>query len=328
MSKKLQEIGNQSFLSQGYSHGIALLDAKLNELRGELNYISSQLLLDFSEAAYCDAIRNMPLTVSYHIIPTAVQESINRIKDKYGEQAVLLFHKLTLCNFMKQSLMLLRAEDIFPESIVSYYDRHFEWIWKHLFCSDSRDLSYYSYTNDLFLKDLNICSLKMFPFGAQVVELAPISRKFIISYGFKQLIRSSYFYLSGIQFPSPFYHVHLDERWIGEFNRKGWYRYFKVTAEMLKRHPHVRGVFGSSWFYDPCLEKISPGLIYLRKIPELGGAKVFKFESTLMDIQNATRKSDRRAKLYMEGKYIPTSYIFIWPRDALIRWSDKSPDDF
>jgi hypothetical protein len=30
-----------------------------------------------------------------------------------------------------------------------------------------------------------------------------------------------------------------------------------------------------------------------------------------------------RKKLYEEGKYIPTSYAYIWPRRAFLNWAEK-----
>ena len=85
----------------------------------------------------------------------------------------------------------------------------------------------------------------------------------------------------------------------------------------------MRGLFGSSWFFDPDLERVSPGLLYLRRVPELGGAKLFRMGSTSQDIEMATRTSERRKALCRDGAYVPTRYVFIWARDDLIRWAEQ-----
>lgn len=297
--------------------------SQLYELRQDLNNIDNQLLTDFPESQYYETLKGFPLIANYHIIPPILQQNLAVIKLRYGQQAVATYHKLILCFLIKEALESPRLNEDFPESIVSFYNRHFTWVLQNV--QNETDDSYYDYANDLFLKDLGVCSLRMFPFGAHTVELAAMSRRFIIDYGIRQMLEASSFYMAKMRRNTPFYHIHLDTRWVADFNQVGWHRFFKAMAEMLTRNPQIRGVFGSSWFYDPHLEKISPGLIYLRRMPEHGGAKVFKFGSSSLDIKNATYKSPVRQKLYEEGQYLPTSYIFIWPRRELIQWANDLP---
>ena len=297
--------------------------SQLHELRQNLNAINNQLLPNFPESQYYETLKDFPLTANYHIIPPSLRDNLDDIKSKYGQKTTAIYHKLTLCFLIKEALEDPRLKEDFPESIVSFYNRHFTWVLQNI--QNNTDDAYYEYSNDLFLKDLNVCSLRMFPFGAHTVELAAMSRRFIVDYGIRQLLEASSFYVAKMRSNTPFYHIHLDTRWVADFNQIGWYRFFKTMAEMLKRNPHIKGVFGSSWFYDPHLEKISPGLSYLRRMPEQGGAKVFKFGSTALDITNATYKSPARKKMYEEGQYLPTSYIFIWPRYELMQWADNLP---
>ena len=300
---------------------------RIYELKEKLSSIDKQILTDFSEAEYYQAIKALPRTSGYYFIPQELRDGVDDLKSRYGQSVVSLYHRLILSFLIQKSFNILQNSEN-PKDVVLFYKRHFEWIFQNLIVQNIENIDYYDYKNDLFLKDLGICSLRIFPFGAQVVELLGISRRFILSHGFSQFLNSSYFYLAKMRGNSPFYHVHLDTRWISDFNKAGWYRFFKFMAEMLKRNPDIRGVFGSSWFYDPNLEKISPGLLYLRKIPELGGAKIFKWGRNSMDVENAICKSERRRSLYEEGKYMPTSYVFIWSRDDLIRWADSSSSSF
>lgn len=308
-----------------------IVDLKLDEFLTNLKNIDKQLLLDFPVADYCERIKSIPFAHSYNFIPRGLRKTIENMELKYGQESVTTYHKLVICHFIKESSAILQNE-IFPPDITSFYNRHFEWIVRDL-NNKSGDIHYCTYSSDFFLKDLNICSLKMFPSGAQVVELSVVNWRFIlrsIKYGsldqgeLKQLIKASYFYFTKIRADLPFYETHTDGRWLHEFNQAGWHKFYIRIAEMLKTNPHIQGVFGVSWFYDPHLENINPNLLYLRKIPEQGGARTFKFGSTPSDIKNATAASQKRRKLYEEGKYVPTSYVLIWLRDELIEWANRS----
>lgn len=109
-----------------------------------------------------------------------------------------------------------------------------------------------------------------------------------------------------------------DPHLMADFNQEGWIRFYKRVSDMLEIYPHVKGVFGSSWFFDPILEDISPRLVYLRIIVTDNGGKLFHIGSNDQSIKDATQKSQIRRKLCQEGKYIPTS---IWPRKNLIAWA-------
>jgi hypothetical protein len=307
------------------------VDLKLNQLVNDLNRINRQLLLDFPVAEYCRSIKAIPLTRSYSSIPRSLKHKIETIKSKYGPAAVATYHKLVLCYFIKESLAILQDE-IFPPDITSFYGKHFEWVFED-FEKKPSDGDHYTYNDDFFLKDLSICSLKMFPAGALTVELSLVNWRFIlrsIKYGglsqgkLSQFIEANRFYLTKVKGNMPFYETHTDGRWLREFNQAGWHKFYLRIAEMLKNNPHIQGVLGVSWFFDPHLEQISPNLLYLRQIPEQGGAKIFRFGTNPSDIKNATAVSPKRRKLYEEGKYMPTSYAVIWLRDELIEWANRS----
>jgi hypothetical protein len=317
-------IGNTQFLQDG------TVNLKLSKLTNDLNSLDKQLLINFPMDNYCRGIRKIPLTRSYGSIPQGLKKKVESIKSKYGQEAIETYHKLVLCYFIKDSLSTLR-DGFFSPDITSFYSRHFEWIFED-FDKKSINNDRYTYNDDFFLKDLSICSLKMFPAGAVTVELSLVNWRFLlrsIKYGGlnqgdpSQFVEASRFYLTRTRGDMPFYETHTDGRWLREFNQEGWRKSYIRIAEMLKTNSHIQGILGVSWFFDPHLEAISPNLLYLRNLPEQGGARILKFGTTNSDIKNATAVSQKRRKLYEEGTYVPTSYAMIWLREDLIEWANK-----
>lgn len=120
----------------------------------------------------------------------------------------------------------------------------------------------------------------------------------------------------------PWLEVHTESRELADFNEAGWDRAWATAAEILKRRPHMAGMLGSSWFYDPPLEQISPRLAYLRLNPLKHGAFMVHQGPGEIHTQRAATSSPTRKALIEEGKYTARSWIVAWPRAALIRWAD------
>lgn len=120
----------------------------------------------------------------------------------------------------------------------------------------------------------------------------------------------------------PWLEVHTESRELSDFNEAGWDRAWATAAEILKRRPHMAGMLGSSWFYDPPLEQISPRLAYLRLNPLKHGAFMVHQGPGEIHTQRAATSSPTRKALIEDGKYTARSWIVAWPRAALIRWAD------
>ena len=120
----------------------------------------------------------------------------------------------------------------------------------------------------------------------------------------------------------PWLEVHTESRELSDFNAAGWDRAWATAAEILKTRPHMAGMLGSSWFYDPPLETISPRLAYLRLNPLQHGAFMVHQGPGDIHTERAATSSPTRKALIEEGKYTARSWIMAWPRAALIRWAD------
>ncbi len=120
----------------------------------------------------------------------------------------------------------------------------------------------------------------------------------------------------------PWLEVHTESRELSDFNEAGWDRAWATAAEILKRRPEMAGMLGSSWFYDPPLETISPRLAYLRLNPLKHGAFMVHQGPGEIHTSRAATSSPTRAAMIESGEYTARSWLVAWPRAALIRWAD------
>jgi hypothetical protein len=299
---------------------------KLKELSDiitrEISASNENLLSMFPISKYIECIERYPKLRNYGYISPEVDKLCKDIVYKSGGQILELYHQLILLNLILIARNKIEKKD-YPQDIKNLYNSNFERIMKEI---ESRgQIGSYNYAHDKFRKNLAVCSLRMIPAGAQKINLSGISRRFIFKKVFAQLIRGITFILFELGGSGPLFEMHTDSNdaeLMADFNEDGWIKYYKRVSELLKIHPDVKGVFGSSWFFDPKLEKISPRLAYLRRIPTSNGGKLFYMGSDSQCIKDATLKSPTRRKLYQENKYMPTSYLLIWPRKKLISWAD------
>ncbi len=179
-----------------------------------------------------------------------------------------------------------------------------------------------SLDDDGFLKDLSICLLLSFPCGAQVVEQTGcLPRMALPSGGITQAMQLARHLAATGYRPGPYLEIHTHTPMLGDFNPAGWERCYKLVADLLALRPDCLGMIGGSWFYDPALAMISPRLTYLADTPIAGGAFRIRLGHSEADTGHATATSPTRRKLVAEGRYLPTRWLLIWPREALLTWA-------
>ena len=168
----------------------------------------------------------------------------------------------------------------------------------------------------------------MVPCGAQAVDLsAHVGWRYTLNQIYKGRLFSAISSSIDMITQPKWLAIHTESRYLDEFNEQGWNRCYLLIAAILKKSSNLRGMVGSSWFYDPQLNEISPRLSYLQRVPLSGGATHIRCDSSSSDIALATRTSPTRAKLYEEGKYTPVRYTIAWPRKELIEWAEKQKEE-
>lgn len=290
-----------------------------------LNKSSSNLLHDFPIDNYISTLQMYPTLAHYNYVNPKISEIISEIKKEYGSINLERYNQLVLVTLIQ----MVRYHKYFqklPKEVTHLIEFNLNKILKKV--EGNQDgTGYYLNGNDKFQKDLSICLLRMIPLGAQKVTLGKLSRGFLMKGGLNQFISGIRTVLLDTGGFAPIYHMHMDSRdrdLLKEFNLNGWVRFYKRLAELLIINSEVKGVTGSSWFFDPVLKEISPELSYLRETAFQCGAKIFYMGPSKGAVKDATFMSPKRLKLYEEGSYKPSNYIAVISRDKLIKWAFKN----
>jgi hypothetical protein len=294
------------------------------ELSNQLTILDENLLRQFPTKSYCENLKNFPLVGPYNVFSQTVKRLDTSLLKMSNESALELYHKLIVIELLMESSTLIDTYT-YPTDIRRWYWIEFENILERIEKNKIHKGSYL-FPQDRFNKDLGISMLRLIPAGVRKLHLEKVPiKRFLLKRGFMQFFRglaSIIFELRGMQ---PVYHGHLDSRdrhAMSEFSQDGWVRHFKMVAELLKINHGVKGVMGLAWFYDPQLRQISPELTYLTDIITENGGRLFFAGTHQNAVKNATALSCKRINLYKEGKYLPANYLFIWPRNKIIKWAD------
>ncbi len=210
------------------------------------------------------------------------------------------------------------AAERLPEASLELYP---EWIGR---MADFLTAAADPYDRDFWAKDVRISLVLSVP-GArtQMIDLSsPMGPGQVLRHareGWGWSVIPAY---AAAQAWKPWLEVHTEARELSDFNEAGWDRAWATAAEICKRRPEMAGMLGSSWFYDPPLEQISPRLAYLRLNLLKHGAFMVHQGPGEIHTQRAATSSPTRAALIEAGQYTARSWIVAFPRAALIKWAD------
>lgn len=180
-----------------------------------------------------------------------------------------------------------------------------------------------SLDDDVARKDLSVCLLQSLPAVAQLVEEAgSIARRTLTAGSPAQMLRLAALIARQGGRTTPYFEIHTHTPMLAGFTPQGWERCYALVAELLRARPHVLGLSGGSWFYDPAVARVSPRLAYLSDLPLAHGAMRVRIGSSAEDVALATATSAARRKLVEAGEYRPEKWQLIWPRAAMLAWAD------
>lgn len=287
------------------------------KFRSRLERSHPGLLEQFPPQRYIDELDALQTYGGYSRVPLAVSEWCARIAAA-GSDTMDLYHRLVLCTLIA-AMDERRQFERLPTSIVSQCRIEFNRVLSQI---DTTRAGFYLPGNDLFAKDLALCRGKLLPCGAELVDvMSGVPRRLALSGGMMQAFRVASFFCARLRGFRPLYEMHLDPRALSQFTPHGWDRCYLRIADLLELNPRIRGVFGSSWWFDPEVERITPDIGFLRHRPLGGGAQIFRVGPDEAAVRNATKFSRVRKELYEQGAYAPTNYLMVWARDDLLGWA-------
>lgn len=182
------------------------------------------------------------------------------------------------------------------------------------------------YDRDFWAKDVRFALVLSVP-GArtQTIDLSsPMGPGQVVrngrdGYGWGQLVA----YVKAQGWKKPWLEVHTESRHTADFTEDGWDQAWATAAAICAKRPELAGMIGSSWFYDPPLETISPRLAYLRLNPLKGGAFIIHQGPAEIHSERAGATSPTRRAMIESGEYLPRSWLVAWPRSTLIPWAEQ-----
>ena len=256
----------------------------------------------------------------YKYFSDAARGIVERINASCGVSAARAFLRAALGRTISTWVSAGKYQQL-PPLCAYFHAKHLSRIAQ----DEDVDANWLDLRNDLFQKEFGIASLRLYAAGAELVDYrCGVPRSIVLRGGVGKIIGNLALMLRLGGF-KPYFQSHLHAFDLESFNEEGRNDLYRCCAELYALHPECLGMFASSWFYDPALDQISPRLSYLRKIPLQGGAHFLYVQDGGEATSNATAKSPTRRKLYQEGKYLPKTYMLIWPRAEQIKWARAHP---
>lgn len=257
------------------------------------------------------AVRDAATTPSYQQLPPALSAHLETVRARGGETAVDARLKALMCDLVATHPGPAAAEFTAPlrtelERIVAE--------------AGSAEVLH-TVGTDQTLKDLAVCTGRVHAGGAQLIEPhRGLSRGAVLRAG---LLQATEFLQTLVRLGGHdrFLEIHTSNKTLHEFTPAGWDRCYQRAAALLEADPAARGLFGSSWFYDPVLTRLSPRLAYLRAVPASAGARFYELGPDADATRDALATSPTRRELARTGAYTPTRWLMLWPRAALLDWA-------
>ncbi|MGH1477924.1 MAG: hypothetical protein ACRBM6_04215 [Geminicoccales bacterium] len=294
------------------------VNALTHQLEETLRAAGVDLTGSCSIANYVASFAPLTQLVAYDHIPPDALMLIGRVEATAGSAMVECYHQLVLLTLIRS--FEDRAVDMqLPVEIRPHAQDYLARLVGRL-AKPRR--GHYRLDKDPFLKDLAVARLKLWPAGAELVDIASgIPRRMLMEAGKARFVKA----LGQIKFQcggfKPFLETHFDQRASGDFSAEGYRSLYLTIASLLEKAPEMKGMYSCSWWHDPAVVAISPNLGFLNAIAIEGGAKLYPMGTNDQVTAQATRLSSERTQQMRQGNYRPTRYMMVWARKDLLRWA-------
>ena len=200
--------------------------------------------------------------------------------------------------------------------------------WFSYLCAPDREMAQLLNLSDYhFSLMCKLVRLERFPGGQIDWEISAFPRSWLAKVPFSDMPRLARCVFLRAGGNRPFFEAHTASRrelpiLTEEEERKA----YRLMALSMKLQPEIRGFFGSSWFADPELQRVSPHLSWLARWYE----ECADFGAVWTDTGEASPDGgflvgDRhRRRLYEQGLWKPKQGLLVWPRKDLLRWYEAT----
>ncbi len=286
----------------------------VSELKELLKNLSENEIVEIDKELISELMAVLNSDASNSYTPKEFAKRMQNLRNDISPSEFELCRKAILLKIAILNIPKIFSES-YPISVQKMYTKTFQRFIR--MCSSSKGWAIYP--DDVYWKDLAMARQVIFPAGARIVE---IQSGFGLSQGLSfNLFKSLLFIFQVISLKGRKgyfqHHAHLPE--LDNFNERGLIDSYLVISDMLKHYPDIKGIISGSWYYDPKIKNISPNLTYLRDIPAKNGAKFYNCGRDASG--SAISKSQKRRKLFNEGKYVPKAYLYIWSRKKFLEWA-------
>jgi hypothetical protein len=292
----------------------------LARLREQITHSYPDLLNRYPVADYVHTLDSSDPLRGYGYAPPLTRKWCGEIEAAGGSSALESYHQLVLVHLITDFKSRIKGLRV-PNSILTLLAVSHQRILAQL---EKAENNFYLHGNELFCKDLALCRLKLLPCGSELVDVySGVPRRILFQGDLQQFVCCTRFFLvrgSGFR---PWYESHWDRRLIRSFTSQDYDQCYLRIADLLELNPEIKGMMGSSWWFDPALESISPNLSFLRKVPLDHGAQLFRVGTSAASTQAAIHLSAERRRRYDSGRYLPTIYMLAWDRKDLLEWANR-----
>lgn len=292
-----------------------------------------QSIVDAADASFRDLLTRFPIPRyldwlapdttpgGYATLPARAAEQVRALRQGHGDALLDRYHRLVLLEAIgRYGAAALPVQR--PASVLRQAEAEFRRITRQVMTA--REGAFLPGI-DFFDKDLAICRGKLLPCGAQLVDVCSgVPRGVALRGGARQFAETLRLGVRARGF-RPWLEMHLDPRALGEFSPAGWDRCYRRIADVLAANPGLRGVFGSSWWFDPAVGRLTPEMAYLRDTPCAHGAACLRVGSDPAPVSNAVRFSRVRKESFDRGEYVPAIYLMAWPAADVLRYARALP---
>ena len=253
-------------------------------------------------------------------------QSVAAIERKHGVRSRVDLLRKTLARLLKEHEAQIDGLD-YPESVRAFIREEFQRIGDHVHHAED---GYFDLQNGPARRDFRLACFSRIPVGVEDIEPSGIPRSLGVRGGvaqglrFLRMLRQT----GGVK---PVYEDHVSGRvrstplgFFRDYNPETRVQAYRNIAACLERNPSYRALLSGSWWFDPQLAEISPGLAKMGEIMLQNGAFLFRYKTDSDALRHALQNSPARQRLYEQGKYTPVTYFIVWPRDALIAWAKKT----